>query len=263
MPPVEVPERLVAAAAGGDRDALEALLRLVADDVARLAQRMLWHPQDAEDATQEILVKIATRLGGFRGEARVTTWIHRIAVNHLLTTRRRRAEDPALTFTAFGHALAEDLDIEHDARDVDEDLLAEEVRVGCTQGMLLCLDREHRMAFVLGEVLQFPSDDAAAICEITPAAFRKRLERARSRLSEFMRGHCGLVDPANPCRCRRRIGAAIALGRFDPSDLLFARRVEALKRDMERFSDAGAVFRSHPEIRAKSRVVDVVVRAVA
>jgi hypothetical protein len=129
--------------------------------------------------------------------------------------------------------------------------------------MLLCLDREHRIAYVLGEVLAFPSDEAAAACEITPAAFRKRLERARSRLSGFMRGHCGLLDPANPCRCRRRIGAAVLHGRLDPGDLLFARRVDSLKRDMDRFSDAGAVFRSHPEIRAESRVVDAVVRAVA
>ena len=263
MPPVAVPERLVAAAVGGDRDALEELLRLIADDVARLAQRMLWHPQDAEDATQEILVKVATRLSGFRGDARVTTWVHRIAVNHLLTTRRRRAEDPALTFAAFGNDLAEDLDLEYHAPGVDEDLLAEEVRVGCTQGMLLCLDREHRMAYVLGEILQFSSEDAAAACAITPAAFRKRLERARGKLVEFMRGHCGLLDPANPCRCRRRIGAAVAHGRIDPSDLLFARRVDALKRDMESFSDAGAVFRSHPEIRGSSGVVEAVLRAVA
>ena len=262
MPAVEIPERLVVAAAGGDRDALEALLRLIADDVARLAQRMLWHPQDAEDATQEILVKVATRLAGFRGEARVTTWVHRIAVNHLLTTRRRRAEDPTLTFAAFGHDLAQGLDADYDGRGVDEDLLAEEVRVGCTQGMLLCLDRELRMAYVLGEVLEFPSDEAAAVCEITPAAFRKRLERARSRLGAFMRGHCGLLDPANPCRCRRRIGTAVARGRLDPGDLLFARRVAALKRDLERFSDAGAVFRSHPEVRSQSRVVEAVVAAV-
>jgi len=102
MPPVEVPGRLVDAAVAGDRQALEELLRLVAGDVRRLAQRMLWHPQDAEDATQEILVKVATRLSSFRGSARVTTWVHRIAVNHLLTTRRRRAEDPSLTFAAFG-----------------------------------------------------------------------------------------------------------------------------------------------------------------
>ena len=263
MPPVEVPQRLVAAAVGGDRDALEALLRLVADDVARLARRMLWQPQDAEDATQEILVKVATRLGGFRGDARVTTWVHRIAVNHLLTTRRRRSEDPTLTFAAFGQDLTEGLDLAYDARGVDEDLLAEEVRVGCTQGMLLCLDRELRVAYVLGEVLGFSSEDAADVCAISPAAFRKRLERARSRLSEFMRGHCGLLDPANTCRCRRRIGAAAVNGRLDPTDLRFARRVDALKRDMETFTDAAAVFRSHPEIRSASRVVDAVLRAVA
>jgi RNA polymerase sigma factor (sigma-70 family) len=87
VPAVDPSPRLVAAAVNGDRCALEDVLRAVVDDVRRLAQRMLWHPQDAEDATQEILVKVATRLNTFRGDARVTTWVHRIAVNHLLTTR--------------------------------------------------------------------------------------------------------------------------------------------------------------------------------
>jgi hypothetical protein len=135
--------------------------------------------------------------------------------------------------------------------------------VGCTQGMLLCLDREHRMAYVLGEVLQFNSQDAALVCSVTPATHRKRLQRARSRLQTFMRGHCGLVDPANPCRCHRRVGAAIAHGRTGPSKLLFAARVEGLKRDMEAFTDAGAIFRSHPELRADSTIVDAVLRAIA
>ena len=230
MPPVDVPERLVAAAVGGDRDALEELLRLVADDVARLAQRMLWHPQDAEDATQEILVKVATRLGGFRGEAQVTTWIHRIAVNHLLTTRRRRAEDPAMTFAAFGHDLARGPRHAYDARGVDEDLLAEEVgwaaRRGCCSASTASTGWR----------------TCSARCSSSPATTRLRSARSRrphsasgssapARAREFMRGHCGLVDPANPCRCRRRIGAAIAYGRVDPSDLLFARRVDILKRE--------------------------------
>ena len=263
MPAVADPERLVAAAVGGDRAALEELLTALAGDIRGLAQRMLWHPQDAEDATQEILVKVATRLSTFRGDARVTTWAYRVAVNHLLTTRRRRAEDPALTFAAFGRDLAEGLDAAHDPRGVDEGLLAEEVMVGCTQGMLLCLDREHRMAYVLGDVLGFPSDEAAAVCDVAPAAFRKRLQRARARLRAFMAGHCGLLDPANECRCRRRIGAAIARGRVDPDDLLFARRVGALKHDMEHFTDAGAIFRSHPELRAAPGLVDAVMRAVA
>jgi DNA-directed RNA polymerase specialized sigma24 family protein len=81
VPAVEPAPSLVAAAVGGDQRALEQLLGAVADDVYRLAVRMLWHPEDAEDATQEILVKVATRLSTFRGDARVSTWVHRIAVN--------------------------------------------------------------------------------------------------------------------------------------------------------------------------------------
>jgi RNA polymerase sigma factor (sigma-70 family) len=263
VPAVDVAPDLVAAALGGDQRALEELLRAVVDDVRRLAQRMLWHPEDAEDATQEILVKVATRLSTFRGDARVTTWVYRIAVNHLLTTRRRRAEDPMLTFADFGRDLAEDLDAAYDPRGVDEDLLAEEVMVGCTQGMLLCLDREHRMAYVLGAVLELPGEEAADLCEISPAAFRKRLQRARERIQQFMQGHCGLLDPANACRCRRRIGAAIQRGHVDPDDLLFARRVGSLKLEMERFTDAGAIFRSHPGLRTPPELVAAVTRAVA
>jgi RNA polymerase sigma factor (sigma-70 family) len=206
---------------------------------------MLWHPQDAEDAAQEILVKVATRLSTFRGDAQVTTWVHRIAVNHLLTTRRRRAEDPTLTFAAFGEDLTRDLDAAYDPRHVDDELLAQEVMVGCTQA-LLCLDREHPMAYILGDVLELTSEHAAALCGIAPAAFRKRLQRARERIQHFMQGHCGLLDPTNPCRCRRRVGAAIRRGRVDPEDLLFAQRVDALKLDMQGFTDAGAIFRSQP-----------------
>lgn len=263
MPAVEVSASLVAAAVGGDQRALEQLLRAVADDVHRLARRMLWHPQDAEDATQEILVKVATRLSTFRGDAHVTTWVHRIAVNYLLTTRRRRAENPTLTFAAFGEDLARNLDAAYDSRGVDDELLTQEVMVGCTQGMLLCLDRDHRMAYILGDVLELTSDQAAELCEIAPATFRKRLQRARARIQQFMQGHCGLVDPANPCRCRRRVGAAINHGRVDPEDLLFARRVDALKLDMQRFTDAGAIFRSHPELRTPRALVDAVLRAVS
>jgi RNA polymerase sigma factor (sigma-70 family) len=263
VPAVAVRPELVAAAVGGDRRALEQVLSAVAGDVRGLAQRMLWHPEDAEDATQEILVKVATHLASYRGEARVSTWVHRIAVNHLLTMRRGRAEDADLTFSAFAQDLNADLDVAYDSRGVDERLLAEEVMVGCTQGMLLCLDREHRIAYVLGEVLGFPGEEAAEICAIAPAAFRKRVQRARERIQGFMAGHCGLIDAANACRCRRRVGAAIARGRLDPDDLLFARRVDALKQDMERFTDAGALFRSHPELRSSERVVAAVMTAVA
>jgi len=239
-------------ARGGDRAALEALVRAVQDPIYRLSLRMLWHPADAEDATQEILVRLVTRLDGFRGDAAFTTWAHRVAVNHLLTTRRRRAESQSLSFEAFGDDLARGLDEPHDPRGVDEALLAEEVKVGCTQAMLLCLDREHRAAYILGEVFELESGDAAYALEVTPAAYRKRLQRARERVQGFMAGHCGIVDPANACRCRRRIGTAMAQGRVDPGNLLYARRGVA---EMERLHSAAAVMRSHPEVRAPQRIM--------
>lgn len=222
-----VAPELVERATAGDPAALDELVRAVSDDVYRLAQRMLWHPHDAEDATQEILVKLLTRLSTFRGDALFSTWAYRVAVNHLLSTRRRRAEQPAMSFDAFAEDLARGLDEPYDARDVDEGLLAEEVKVGCTQAMLLCLDRPQRMAYILGELFELPGEQAAEILAITPAAYRKRLSRARSRVEQFMRGHCGRLDPGNPCRCERRVGAAIRQGRVDPAQVLFARRAAA------------------------------------
>ena len=261
MPAVD--ERLVRRAAEGDRDALEAVVRAVQDDLYRLALRMLWHPADAEDATQEILVRVVTRLGSFRGEAAFATWAYRIAMNHLLTTRRRRAERAALSFDEFGADLAAGLDRAYAAPGVDDALLEEEVKVGCTQAMLLCLDRGHRAAYIVGEVFDLPSDEAAWILELTPAAYRKRLSRARERIRSFMEGHCGLVRAENPCRCRRRIGTAIATGRVDPDHPLFA-RAGAVRRgiaEMEGLHASAAVLRSHPETRAPDalarRVLDV------
>jgi DNA-directed RNA polymerase specialized sigma24 family protein len=207
---------------------------------------------------------VVTHLGSFRGEAAFPTWVYRIAANHLISTRRRRAELPELSFGTFAADLAEGLDTPYDGAGVDEQLLAEEVKIGCTQGMLLCLDRENRAAYVLGEVFELPGDQAAYVLEVSPVAYRKRLSRARARIQSFIRP-CGLVDPANACRCTRRIGRAIELGRLDPDELAFAthpraERVRCGVEEMERWHDAAAVFRSHPRYRAPGRLSAEVAR---
>lgn len=250
-------EQQVARARAGDRSALEAVLRAVQPDVHRLALRFLWHPEDAEDAAQEALLRVVTGLGGFRGESDFRTWVHRVAVNVLLSLRQQRMERQALSFEEFGDDLAAGLGDAAAGRSSPEDaLLLEEVKIGCTQGMLLCLDRDHRMAYILGEILELDHREAAEVLEITPAAFRKRLSRARSRITSFMRSHCGLFDLTNPCRCRRRVGAAVALGRVDPDHLLFAtsaRRAQnfpavlAEVRRLEETRRAAALYRSHPD----------------
>src|SRR3972149_1005302 len=93
MPPHDPSDRgLVRAAVGGSREALDQLLRRHESAIYGLAVRMLWEPRDAEDATQEILLKIATRLSSFRGECAFATWAYRVAANHLISGGRSKPE---------------------------------------------------------------------------------------------------------------------------------------------------------------------------
>src|SRR3954449_6996811 len=85
-------EALAARAVQGDRDAAQELVATVQDDVYGLALRMLWHPHDAADATQEILVQVLTHLSDFRGDSQFRTWCFRIATNHLLRVKSKRAQ---------------------------------------------------------------------------------------------------------------------------------------------------------------------------
>ena len=241
---------LALTAAGGDADALERLVAAVQDDVYRLALRMLWHPRDAEDATQEALVRIVTRVSSFRGEASFRTWAYRVAANHLLNRRKSRVEAENLRLRRFAEDLHDGL-ADEGAEGPDARLLAEEVKLGCTLGMLQCLDREQRLAYVLGDVLGLSGDDAAYVCGSTPAAFRQRASRARARLRAFVAEHCGLVTAEAACRCDRRVEAAVRLGRVDRDRLLFAGSTAAAAvGEMERLHDLGSLMRDHPDYRA-------------
>src|SRR5260370_40542784 len=97
---------LVERARAGDRDALECLVQRHQGWIYNIAVRMLYHPQDAEDATQEILLKALTRLSSFEGRSSFRTWLYRIVVNHALNITRGRAAQPLTCFRPHGHSLA-------------------------------------------------------------------------------------------------------------------------------------------------------------
>jgi RNA polymerase sigma factor (sigma-70 family) len=80
---------LVEQARNGDRAALERLVLRHQAWVYHIAVRMVFHPHDAEEVTQEVLVKAVTSLSTFRGDSRFRTWLYRIAANHVLNMSRR------------------------------------------------------------------------------------------------------------------------------------------------------------------------------
>jgi RNA polymerase sigma factor (sigma-70 family) len=102
-------EALVEKARTGDRDGLERLVEQIQRPVYNLALRMLWHPADARDATQDILIRVVTHLGTFRGDSRVLTWVFRVAANYLITARQSRVEAEGYTFDRFANELHDGL----------------------------------------------------------------------------------------------------------------------------------------------------------
>jgi RNA polymerase sigma factor (sigma-70 family) len=249
---------LIAGAKAGERDALETLVARHQPWIYNVAVRMLCHPQDAEDATQEILVKAVASLHSFEGRSSFRTWLYRIVVNHVLNMRRGRREPIGLTFTCYGHGLdtTPDLDPpdEHTVP-VDVRLIVDEARITCTAGMLLCLDREQRLVYILGEIFEVTDAVGAELLEITRDNFRQRLARARRDLHSFMNDKCGLVNRANPCRCEKKTRGFIDAGYVNPERLLFARERVQRVREVSRTNaetlttldaQCGEIFRQHP-----------------
>jgi len=257
--PTDLEDRaLVERARSGEREALEALVARHQAWVYNIAVRMLYHPQDAEDATQEILVKALTRLASFEGRSTFRTWLYRIAVNHLLNTKRGRREPKALTFGCYAHGL--DTTPDFDPPDegtvpVDVRLLVDEARITCTAGMLLCLDREQRLVYILGEIFEVTDAVGAELLDISRGNFRQRLARARRDLHSFMNDKCGLVNRANPCRCAKKTRGFIEAGYVDPERLLFASDHVQQVRERSRTNanalmtldeECAEIFRQHP-----------------
>lgn len=249
----EPDEVLVDQARRGDLDALDALVRRHQSWVFNLALRMVWRREVAEDATQEILVKAARRLDTFAGRSAFRTWLHQIAVNHLLNVRKSEMEEQRMTFADMGASLegVPDEDLPEDrALPSDRTLLVEEAKLGCITAMLMCLDRRQRLAFILGEVLGESSEAGAEAMEINSAHFRQLLSRARHDLHEFMNDRCGLVRASNPCRCARKAAGFMRNGWLDATRRQFSRDRVAEVRDVaaDRLEELQSMDRKHGDL---------------
>jgi RNA polymerase sigma factor (sigma-70 family) len=219
---------------------------------------MTYGRPDAEDATQDILLKAITRLGTFEARSSFRTWLYRIVVNHVLNMRRTASEAAGWDFGRYGHALDDMPDAElTDTAGVpaDHQVLIEEAKILCTSGMLLCLDREQRLVLILGEIIGVSDRVGAELLDISRENFRQKLTRARRDLHSFLHDKCGLVNERNPCRCAKKTAGFIEAGFVKADDLRFAKarfdRVrEATGDALEALSDLdaayAAIYRDHP-----------------
>jgi RNA polymerase sigma factor (sigma-70 family) len=205
-------------ACAGERTSLEALLRVIQRPFYNLALRMLHDRSLAEDAAQECLLRIVTHLATYRREARFSTWATRVAVNVVLDFRSGVAREAHSNFDLFANQLEAGLDAEASERPEDA-LLLKQAKKQCNQALLQCLDGDHRIAFVLGEILEFEAPEAAEILGIEAAAFRKRLSRARADLTAFLGKKCSVHTAGAGCACHKQVGHAVSAGLLDPQAL--------------------------------------------
>lgn len=220
-------QALVDKATAGDKKALETLIAGVQDIVFNLSLRMLGTFADAEDATQDILLKMITHLSSFKGESSFTTWVFRIAVNHLKNYKKHMFAHYPLSFEFYGDDIVNGTvgDIPDLTQNVEKEILAEELKMSCTNVMLQCLDMESRCIFILGTMFKIDSRIAGDILEITPEAYRQRLSRIRRKMADFLEQYCGEYG-SGQCRCKNRVNYAIQNHRINPLQLDYTEAAE-------------------------------------
>lgn len=250
-------KELVGLALEGSKQALEQLVRRHYAFAYNVAVRFALNPADAQDLTQESMIKVISRLSQYRQEAAFRTWLYRIVFNHFLSSRPRAMEAVVTSFEAYGETL-DQIPME-DMTGPEAQAYAAEIadaRIGCMTGMLLCLSREQRLVYVIGELFELDSRTGAEVLAMTPENFRQVLSRARKDLYQFMNRKCGLIREENPCRCHKKTRGFIQAGWVNPGNLQFnndfVRRISEVARERANACDTlleekyGALFKDHP-----------------
>jgi RNA polymerase sigma-70 factor (ECF subfamily) len=179
-PPESTDRQLLRAHVDGDSEAFGVLVRRHQDRLWAVALRTTGNPDDAADALQDALVSAFRRAGSFRGDAQVTTWLHRIVVNACLDLLRRRTakatqpipdddRTPALSETTGPS----------DVSDVTE-------RRADVMAALGQLPDEQRAALVLVDMEGYSVDEVAAILDCAPGTVKSRCSRGRARLAPLL-----------------------------------------------------------------------------
>ena len=258
--------KMVDLAKEGNADAIEWLIKQMQDPIYALAVKMLYSISDAEDASQEILIKIITRLCSFQKKSSFNTWTMRIAVNHLLNNRKSQTKK-RFTFQSCEDMIVRDVPDQSTViySEAEQGLLVDEIRVICVQGLLQCLDWNHRIVYVLCQTMDISGSEGSAILGITPSNFRKRFSRAKKQIRRFLQKNCELFNSSNHCKCIVQSMFAVDIGLIDP--LIPRHMTHPVKpwkkkeithrlRELEDLARETALMRIHPDYAAPGAFIE-------
>lgn len=209
----------------GNKSALNQLIERHHAFLYNIAWKMTGNMADAEDLTQEALIKIISNLSSFKRESTFQTWAYRIVKNHFLNSEIKPSNIFASNFKDLGDMLdaAPSIDISWEEQKIKKEEIRE-VRLQCLSGMLLCLTKEQRLIYIIGDIFGADHNVGSEIMELSKANYRMKLSKARKDLYNFMQNKCGLVDKANPCRCHKKVTFATENGMVDAKNLLFNKK---------------------------------------
>ncbi len=213
---------LVGEILAGNKNALNGLVLRHQPFIYNLAWKMMGDPMKAQDLTQEALLKIISNLSSFKQESSFRTWAYRIVRNHFLNDQKKPSNQFASNFEDLGHLLdaSESTDLSPEEQEHKKEEIRE-VRLQCLSGMLLCLTKEQRLIYIIGDIFGADQNIGSEIMEISKDNYRKKLSNARKDLHSFMLNKCGLVNKANPCRCHKKVTVALEKGMVDAKHLLY------------------------------------------
>jgi RNA polymerase sigma-70 factor, ECF subfamily len=166
--------------AEGDPDAFSELVHRHRDRMWAVALRTLGDQEEAADALQEAFLSAYRAAGRFRGDAAVTTWLHRIVVNACLDRLRRRSIRPVVP-------MGDDATLDSVAPKNNDPTSAHELSLDVSQA-LQRIPFEQRAALVLVDMMGYPVDDAAKVLDVPPGTIKSRCARGRARLAPLL-GH--------------------------------------------------------------------------
>ncbi|HEX8146507.1 MAG TPA: RNA polymerase sigma factor [Pyrinomonadaceae bacterium] len=168
-------------AARGDMEAFEELFRLHRRLVYGLCLRMTQDAAEAEDVTQEVFVLLFRKIGGFRGEASFTTWLHRLTVNQVLMRFRKnkaRRED----------ALEDEELQPHESVRPASPKASQLIDRLTLEGAIAKLPPGYRAAFILHDVEGYEHEEVARILGCAVGTSKSQLHKARTKLRKLLAG---------------------------------------------------------------------------